>query len=77
MKRRIGPQQNRSCAVILSDAETARVQQFVVRCGKVVIAQRRLGLGRLVLDNARDYGRMQATTRDRVLEALAREEATT
>lgn len=72
--RTIGPQQNRASIITLSEEETARVRRFVIACGAVGVAKKRLGIGDSTLEAARDFGRMQRTTRVRLLEALAREE---
>ena len=69
------PQTFRPCMVILSDAETARFVTFVRRVGHHERAMRRLGIGEDVFAAARGFGRMQSTTRVRVLAALDREEA--
>ena len=61
--------------VILTDAETARLNHFVIRVGHLGRATERLGISAHTFDAARGFGRMQSTTRERVLEALAREEA--
>lgn len=69
------PQTLRPNMVILTESETARVKRFLVRVGRVGLAMARLGISEQTFDAARGYGRMQNTTRERVLEALAREEA--
>lgn len=72
---RPGPQQNRASIVILSDEETVRVRAFIKRCGFLYVAKARLGVADSTMEAARDFGRMQRITRERLLEALAREEA--
>ena len=64
------PQQLRRVAV--SEADALRVRRFVVRLGTVDAAQRALGLGDTTMAAARCGGLMLATTRDRLLAALAR-----
>ncbi len=54
--------------------ESLRVDRYVVRVGGTRIAQRRLGVGEHTLDAAREEGRMQRKTRDRLLAALEFEE---
>ena len=71
------PQQNRPSVCVLSDEETRRVRRFVARVGVVHAASRALGVSIDVLAAARGFGRMQRTTRDRILSALEREEAAT
>ena len=64
------PQHHRRVAVSESDA--LRVRRYVVRMGTVLAAQRALGLGDTTMAAARCGGLMLATTRDRLLAALAR-----
>ena len=56
------------------ERETQRVVRFYARVGHLALAARKLGVCDATFDAARGYGRMQATTRERVLAALAREE---
>ncbi len=70
-----GPRQLRSCVVVLSEEETARVRRFVVKVGLLGAARKRLGLGDFVFEAARGFGRMQSLSRLKVLAALDREEA--
>ncbi len=70
---RIGAITDRVC-VILSDAETLRVRRFVARLSGYRAAMKRLGVSAVTLESARDYGRLQPSTRDKLLEALNREE---
>lgn len=72
---RPGARHLRPSTVVLSEEETQRMRKFVARCGVLKVAMERLGLCSTTFDSARDFGRMQDTTRLRVLEALAREEA--
>ncbi len=58
----------------LTETETARVKRFIVRTGNIGRARARLGIGEQTLDAARDCGRMQIATRERLLRALDREE---
>jgi len=69
------PQYLRACMVILTEQETQRLRRFVVRVGHLGRATAMLGLSSCTFDAARGYGRMQRTTRERVLAALAREGA--
>ena len=69
------PQQLRPDIVVLSDAETLRVRKFVASCILVKEAKRRLGMADSVIAAARDFGRMQRSTRTRLLAALDREGA--
>ncbi len=71
-KQKTGATHNRACMVVLTDAETLRVRKFVARMGGPVAAMRELGVPQGTFDAARGYGRMMNTTRERVLEALAR-----
>ncbi len=74
-RHKTGPRQLRSCVVILSEAETSRVNRFIVSVGTLGGARRRLGVGEDSLDAARYFGRMESKTRERLLAALDREEA--
>ncbi len=69
------PQQFRSCVCILSEAETMRVTRFIAAAGTLIAARRLLGVSSHVFDAARAFGRMQKTTRQRILATLDREEA--
>ena len=69
------PQQLRPSVVIMSDAETRRLNQFVAKVGCLRIACERLGIGRMTFDAAREYGRMMGTTRTKILASLDRVEA--
>ncbi len=70
-----GPQQLLPNVVCLSDAESARVRRLVVRLGSVRAAAVALGIGDDTLECARECGRMQRKTRQRILDALAVAEA--
>jgi hypothetical protein len=61
--------------VALTEAESLRVRRFCVRIGNIERARLRLGIGHQTMDAARDCGRMQVKTRNRLLDALDREEA--
>lgn len=74
MKYRTGPQQLRPCVVLLSEADSARVKRLIVREGSIARARDLLGIGDSTMAAARDCGRMLRDTRERLLEALAREE---
>ena len=67
----------RPSAVILTDAETARFHRAIAaelaRGGTKTSAIKRFGLSTDTFDAAAGYGRMQRTTRERVLAALDRE----
>ena len=64
------PNQLRKNVVVLTREQSTRVDQYVIRVGSKRIAQMRLGIGEITLDAARDQGRMQDVTRDRILAAL-------
>ncbi len=76
MKVYLGPQQNRIGIVAITPEEAARVQRFVVRAGTVERARMRLRIGESTMDAARGCGNMMRSTRDKLLEALDREEGT-
>ncbi len=66
------PQQLRPCVVVFSEADTARVKRLIVREGSIARARAHLGIGDMTMEAARDCGRMQRSTRDRLLDALDR-----
>ncbi len=68
--RQLSPQ-----IVHFSREESARLVRYIERAGSILIAAKLLRVGEITLDAARDQGRMQRRTRDRLLEALDREEA--
>lgn len=68
------PQQFRSMYV-LSEAETKRVNRLVIREGSLARAMVRLEISAHTLAAARDFGRMQRTTKERILATLDRLEA--
>ena len=70
----MGAQYLRSNVIALSEAESVRVRRFVARVGNLETARRRLGIGDQTMEAARDCGRMQRSTRARLLAALEREE---
>jgi hypothetical protein len=71
----IGPQTNRPCIVTFSESESARVRAFIRRVGSVSGARARLGIAESTLDAARDCGRVQRVTREKVLERLSEAES--
>ncbi len=73
---RYGAQTNRPSLCALTDAESARVRAFIVSAKNIKTARARLGVSAATFEAARDCGRMKATTRDKLFEALAREEGT-
>lgn len=74
-RHKTGPKQLRPCVVVVSEADTARVRRLIVRLGSIRVAKAALGLGDATFDAARDQGRMLRKTRDNLLEALDRVEA--
>lgn len=74
MIRKVGPQQLRSCAVVMSDEETKRVRAFIVKCGSIRIARERMGMSDSVFEAARSHGRMLKSSRDKVIAALEAQE---
>jgi hypothetical protein len=72
---RTGPRQLRSCICTFSEEESARVRCLIAKLGTVRAALRVLGVSKSTLDAARDCGRIERKTRDRLLETLARAEA--
>lgn len=75
MKVRIGPQQNRASMCTMSEGDSKRIRKLIIRTGSIEKTRLRLGIGDSTMESARACGRMQMSTRDKVLEALAREEA--
>ncbi len=69
------PQQLRGCIVLFSEAETARVKRLIVREGSIARAMTRLGVSAHTMHAARDCGRMQRSTKERILATLDRLEA--
>lgn len=69
------PQLNRGCVVIFSRDESMAVERFICRVG-FEEARLRLGVSARMLETARDEGRVERRTKAKILEALAREEAT-
>ena len=74
-KRRPGPQTLRSCIVLFTEEDSARVRRLIVRLGSIKAATAALGIVGYTFEAARDQGRVMAATRDRVLAALDRVEA--
>ncbi len=74
MIRTGNPQQNRSSIVVVSRADSMRLDAFVVRVGRRA-ALKMLGVGECTIEAGRDQGRMLVATRDRLFAALARVEA--
>jgi hypothetical protein len=66
-------QQNRPNLCVFTREESIRVQRYISRVG-MRTAVERLRVGQITLEAARAMGRMQNKTRDRILEALAKEE---
>ena len=60
---------------VLTPEDTKRVLRCVARAGNLDAAKRVLGVGSDVLDAARGFGRIQTRTRDRLLDALTKDEA--
>lgn len=69
-----GPQQNRSSLHVFTREESLRVKRYIGRVG-MRTAVERLGTSEITLESARDQGRMQKKTRDRIIEALDKIEA--
>ena len=69
-----GAQHNRACMTVLTEEQTSRIKRFIARAGNLDAAKRILGVGSDTLDAARSFGRIQQATRERLLDALAREE---
>lgn len=74
MSVRIGPQYLLARMVMMSPDDSRRVRALVARLG-VQPAREALRISEATLDAARDCGRMQAVTREKVLAALDRIEA--
>ncbi len=72
--KRYGAQTNRPGNCAITEAESARVRAFILSAKNIKTARARLGVSVMTFDAARDCGRMKASTRDKLLEALAREE---
>lgn len=68
------PQQLRKAVVVVSREDSLRLDRFVQRVG-LAKAANRLGMGLSTVVAGIDQGRMLAATRDRMFEALDREEA--
>jgi hypothetical protein len=69
------PQQNRSCLCMFTADDAARVQALIPRLGGVKRTRTVLGVSTSTFDAVRERGRVMRTTRERLLEALSREEA--
>lgn len=69
-----GPQQNRPSLCVFTREESLRVKRYIGRVG-MRVAVERLGTSEITLESARDQGRMQKKTRDRIIEALDKIEA--
>ncbi len=69
-RHRTGARHNRGSACVLTEEETARVTRFIAKVGTLHEARKHLGISSHVFDAARAFGRMQRTTRDRILAAL-------
>lgn len=63
------PQTLRPCIVVMSRFDSMRIDQYISRVGHRVAAKT-LGVSRATLESARDEGRMQRATRDRILDNL-------
>jgi len=74
MSNRGNPQQLRPCIAMVPRETSMRVEQLVSRVGRRE-AMRLLGVSAATLDAARDEGRMQRATLERLHEALAAAEA--
>ncbi len=73
--RRLGPQQNLRSHCTFSEADGARLRKVIIRYGSVNKAREALGFGKSTMDSARACGRTTRPTYNRVMEAIAREEA--
>lgn len=69
------PRFSNTGAVVLTDAQTARVRTYVSRCGTDAEACRRLGVSAATLVNLCHRGSVLRRTRDRVLARLDELEA--
>ncbi len=69
-RHKTGPRHLRGCVCVLTEAETARVTRFLAKVGTIHGACKLLGVSSFVFDAARSFGRMQKSTRDRILAAL-------
>ena len=65
-----GPQHLRRSSVMMSPEESRRVRGVIARIGYAA-ARKALGLSDATMDAARDQGRVQAVTREKILAALA------
>ncbi|HXG69958.1 MAG TPA: hypothetical protein VNJ04_05015 [Gemmatimonadaceae bacterium] len=70
------PQQLRPCVVTFPEAGALRIRKLLYRIGGVRKATIELGIGDSTFEAALGQGRMLASTRDRILVALDRVEAT-
>ena len=66
------PQQIRACHVMVSEADSLRVNRLIVKLGSIRAATSALGCCSATFAAARDQGRMMAKTRIVLLEALER-----
>ncbi len=73
--KRMGPQQNRANHCTFSEADSARLRRVIIRHGSVNGARVAMGLGKSTMDAARACGRTTRPTYDRVMAAIAHEEA--
>ena len=64
----------RSCVVAVSDDDTRRVLQLIIRLGSIKKATATLGVGEATFDAARGGGRMMQSTLTRLRAALDRVE---
>lgn len=69
------PRQFGNDTVMVDGALAARVRRFIVTVGTKKAAVSRLGMSDSTIDAAREGGRIQRVTRDRLIDALNREEA--
>jgi hypothetical protein len=69
------PQQLRRCVVVTDEALALRIRRLIVKFGSIRKATDALGVGDSTFENARDCGRMMEATRDRLLAALEKAEA--
>ena len=64
------PQQLRPNVINLTREESTRIDRFAARFPSSKVAALALGIGVATLEAARDEGRMQGKTRDRILKAI-------
>lgn len=74
-RKKTGPIYMRKCIVCVSAEDAARVRKLIVKLGSIRKAIDALGIGDSTFAAAREEGRMQKKTYDRLREALDRVEA--